>query len=127
MARNHSKRKAEAYQALASINQHFEAIAQHVHDLGQTGFFRVRKMNVLAGFVRELQAHISHDVVDQMHTIEDKNMFELEKSRREWEEYLDPDKAAKPKGKLEQQPQPQSEQLPAGPNGLAEGGSHAKG
>jgi hypothetical protein len=117
LARTYLKRKMQAYQALACINQHFESIAGHVFELEQMGFFRARKMRVLAGFVRELQAHISHDVVDQMHHIEDGDMYRFEQVRREWENYLDPDKAAAKQqpvnGKAE--PQPPAAQV----NGLA--------
>jgi hypothetical protein len=91
MARNHLKRKLESYQALAFINTHFEAIAGHVQNLGQKGFFRTPKMRVFHGLVRELQSQISHDLCDQMHTVEDKDMLEFGKVRIEREHYLNPD------------------------------------
>jgi hypothetical protein len=121
MARTILQRKLETYQALGCINEHFEAISRHVQDLSQMGFFRGHKMNVLAGFVRELQSHISHDITDTMHSIEDKEMYQYEQVRREWENYLDPDKTAAKQaqsvnGKVEQQPQAETT---AQVNGLA--------
>ena len=92
MARTHLRRKLETYQALACVNEHFDALSHHVHDLEQMGLFRAKKMRVFQGFIRELQSQISHDVVDQMHSIEDKDMYEYEKVRIEFENYLDPDK-----------------------------------
>lgn len=66
-------------------------------------------MKVLESFTRELQSQISHDLCDTMHLIEDKDMFEYDKLRRAWEDYLDPDRAAAKQrhinGKAEQQPQ----------------------
>jgi hypothetical protein len=116
MARTHFKRKLQTYQALACINQHFEAISRHVNDLEHMGYFRAHKMHVLAAFVRELQSQISHDVVDRMHSIEDTDMFEYDKVRRQWENYLDPDRAVAKQnqsvnGKVEHQAQPET---PAG-------------
>lgn len=90
LARNHLKRKLQTYQALASINEHFDAISRHVFDLEHMGHFRIVKMRTFQGLVRELQAQISHDVCDTMHTIEDNDMFEHGKTRIEWEHSLNP-------------------------------------
>jgi hypothetical protein len=94
MARNHLRRKLETYQALACINQHFQAISHHVHALEGMGFFPGPKMRVFQGLTRELQSSISHDVCDRMHEIEDQDMFEFGKVRIEWEHYLNPDRPA---------------------------------
>ncbi len=93
MARNHLTRKLEIYQALACINEHFQAISHHVHDVAQTGFFPGKKMNVFQGLIRELQSQISHDICDRMHDMEDEHMFEFGKVRIAWENYLNPDRA----------------------------------
>lgn len=93
MARNHLKRKLVSYQSLACINEHFQAISHHVHELQQTGFFPGRKMGVFQGLTRELQSMISHDVAERMHDLEDDDMFEFGKVRIAWEHYLNPDRA----------------------------------
>ncbi len=94
MAVSHGSRKLATYRSLYHINRAFTAISRHVKILEQSGFMRVPKMRVLSGFVRELQAQISHDVVDEMHAVEDKEMFELGKLRIAWEHYLNPDRPA---------------------------------
>lgn len=94
MARNHLKRKLQTYQALASINEHFDAISRHVFDLEHMGHFRIVKMRTFQGLVRELQSQISHDVCNTMHTIEDNDMFEFGKVRVEWEHGLNPHRPA---------------------------------
>src|SRR5205823_1570075 len=104
MARNHLKRKLETYQALACINEHFQAISHHVHDLEHMGFFPGRKMHVFQGLIRELQSQISHDVCDRMHEIEDNDMFEFGKTRIAWENHLNPDRAPFTTAKPETQP-----------------------
>ncbi len=92
MARNHLTRKLETYQALACINEHFQAISHHVHDVAQTGFFPGKKMPVFQGLIRELQSMISHDIAETMHDIEDQDMFEFGKVRIAWENWLNPDR-----------------------------------
>jgi hypothetical protein len=47
------------------------------------GFFRAPKVRVFQGLIRELQSQISHDACDQMHAIEDNDMFEFGKVRIE--------------------------------------------
>lgn len=93
MARNHLKRKLETYQALACVNEHFQSISHHVHDMEHTGFFPGPKMRVFQGLIRELQSQISHDVCDRLHEMEDRDMFEFGKVRIAWENHLNPDRA----------------------------------
>src|SRR5437016_14118200 len=94
MAKNHLKRKLETYQALACINEHFQSISHHVHDMEHMGFFPGPKMHTFQGLIRELQSQISHDVCDRMHEIEDGDMFEFGKVRIAWEHHLNPDRPA---------------------------------
>ncbi len=94
MARHHLKRKLRTYQSLASINRHFEAIARHVRILEYAGFMPIIKMRVFWGYVRELQAQISHDVADNMHALEDRDCFEFGKTRIAREHYLNPQRPA---------------------------------
>ncbi|HEY6350485.1 MAG TPA: hypothetical protein VI636_13850 [Candidatus Angelobacter sp.] len=54
----------------------------------------IGKMRVFQGLIRELQALISHDVVDKMHAIEDEDSFRYGKTRINWEHHLNPDKPA---------------------------------
>ncbi len=94
MATNHVSRKLRTYQSLAHINRHFAAIAHHVKTLEEAGFMPVPKMRVFQNFIRELQSQISHDVCDNMHSVEDKDMFELGKKRIAREHYLNPERPA---------------------------------
>lgn len=94
MARNHSKRKVRTYQSLASLNHHFAAISRHVRTLEYAGFVPILKMRVFQGLVRELQALISHDVVEHMHGIEERDCFEFGKVRIGWEHRLNPERPA---------------------------------
>ncbi|HEY6350780.1 MAG TPA: hypothetical protein VI636_15375 [Candidatus Angelobacter sp.] len=94
MARGHLRRKLRTYHSLSTINHHFAAISRHVWRLEQAGFMRVDKMRVLQGLVRELQSQISHDIVDRMHALEDRDMFEFGKVRIAWEHRLNPSRPA---------------------------------
>ncbi len=91
---NHVSRKLRTYQSLAHINRHFAAISHHVKTLEEAGFMPVPKMRVFQNFIRELQSQISHDVCDNMHSVEDKDMFELGKKRIAREHYLNPERPA---------------------------------
>lgn len=94
MAKHHLKRKLQTYQSLSSLNHHFAAISRHCHILERAGFMSIYKMNVFRGLVRELQSLISHDVVDRMHEIEDRDCFEYGKTRIAWEHRLNPNRPA---------------------------------
>lgn len=88
MARNHLNRKLRTYQSLYEVNRYFRAIARHCWILEHAGFMPIHKMRVFRGLLRELQSQISHDVVDQMHHLEDDDMFRFGKTRINWEHYL---------------------------------------
>lgn len=94
MADKHFTRKLEVYQALACVNEHFHALAHHVQDLGNTGLFPGPKMPTFKGLVRELQSQVSHFVLERMHTLEHKDMFESGKTRIERDHYLNADRPA---------------------------------
>ena len=51
-------------------------------------------MRVFQNFVRELQSQISHDVCDNMHSVEDQDMFHYGKKRIAREHYLNPERPA---------------------------------
>lgn len=92
MARHHLRRKLRTYQSLSSINQHFIAIARHCWQLEQAGFMPIAKMRVFQGLARELQALISHDIVDRMHAVEDEDSFRFGRMRINWEHHLNPER-----------------------------------
>lgn len=104
MARTHLKRKLDTYQALACINQHFQAISRHVFDVQHTGFFPGKKMPVFQGLIRELQCMISHDIAETLHDLEDQDMFEFGKIRIQWEHDLNPSRPAFTVAQTETQP-----------------------
>jgi hypothetical protein len=84
--------KLRVYHSLFQINRAFLAIIHHVREIEYSGMFSIYKMGVLRDYARELQAEISHDVVDRMHEIEDSEMYRWEKTRIAREKYLDPDR-----------------------------------
>ena len=92
--RRRINRKLETYHSLFQINRAFIAIARHCQILERAGFMPMVKMRILAGLIREMQSKISHDIVDKMHGIEDKDLYEFGKIRSEWEHYLNPDRPA---------------------------------
>lgn len=94
MARTHLKRKLDTYQALACINQHFHALAHHVQELENMGFFPGPKMHAFQGLTRELQSQLSHYVTERMHSLEHQDMFEHGKVRIERDHHLNPDRPA---------------------------------
>lgn len=94
MARNHLKRKVRTYSSLATLNHHFTAISRHIRILEYAGFMPILKMRVFQGLVRELQSLISHDIVEHMHGIEDRDCFRFGKSRIAWEHHLNPERPA---------------------------------
>jgi len=94
MARHHVRRKLRIYHSLSTMNHHFAAISRHVWRLEQTGFMPAHKMNVFRGLVLELQSMISHDVVDRMHAVEDRDCFRYGQTRIAWEHHWNPDRPA---------------------------------
>src|ERR1700746_1173595 len=94
LAREHLRRKLRTYHSLSKLNHHFAAICRHVWNLEQTGFMPVPKMRVFQGLVRELQSLISHDVVDNMHAVEDRDSFRYGRIRIDWEHRLNPERPA---------------------------------
>jgi hypothetical protein len=84
--------KLRVYESLYQVNRAFLAIIHHVRVIEYSGMFSIYKMGVLRDLARELQAQISHDVVDRMHQIEDSEMYRWEKTRIAREKYLDPDR-----------------------------------
>lgn len=56
--------------------------------------FSIYKMNVLRGLARELQSHISHEITDTMHEVEDDEWFRWGKVRIAWEHHLNPERPA---------------------------------
>ncbi len=94
MAVSHGSRKLQTYRSLYHLNRAFTSISRHIGILEQCGLVRAHQMHVFSGLVRELQSRISHHVVDGMHGVEDKEMFEHSKVRISWEHYLNPDRPA---------------------------------
>ncbi len=94
MAAFHLRRKLETYRSLYQINRAFTTISRHVKTIEQSGLVRAHQLHVFSGLVHELQARISHHVVDGMQAVEDKEMFEHSKVRISWEHYLNPDRPA---------------------------------
>ena len=92
MAAYHSSRKLRTYQSLYRLNRAFSAVIHHCWLIERAGFVPIGKMRVFAGLVRELQAHISHDVVDRMHRVEDQDMFRHGQTRAHWEHHLNPER-----------------------------------
>jgi hypothetical protein len=52
------------------------------------------EMRTFNGLVRELQAQISHAVLDKMYAVEERDMFEYGKIRIAWEHHLNPGRPA---------------------------------
>jgi hypothetical protein len=94
MANKHLTKKLDTYHSLFQINRAFRAIQAHCRILEETGFLPAPKMRVFCGLSRELQSLISHDVVDKMHDIEDRDCFEYGKTRIAWEHYLNSERPA---------------------------------
>jgi hypothetical protein len=46
--------------------------------------FSIYKMNVLRGLARELQSHISHEITDKMHEVEDEEWFRWGQVKIAW-------------------------------------------
>ena len=86
--------KIRVYYSLFEINQAFQTITRQLQNLAETGLVPGMKTGTLSGFTQELQAQISHDVVDRMHEIEDAELFRWGKVRIEREHYLNPDRPA---------------------------------
>jgi hypothetical protein len=84
--------KIRVYHSLFKINRAFQIVTRHLQNLAHTGLVSGMKMGMFCGFAQELQAQISHDVVDRMHGIEDEEMYRWEQVRIEREKYLDPDR-----------------------------------
>lgn len=80
--------KFTAYSSLYHVNRAFRAIVAHCYILEKTNMFRPGQMRVLRGLARELQAQISHDITDLMHSVEDDEMHRWEKVRIAREKYL---------------------------------------
>ena len=94
MARHHLSRKLRTYQALYRLNEAFAAITRQCWQLQNAGFLPADKLQVLRGFVLELQSQITHDVCDKMHEVEDADMFRFGQVRIAREHYLNPEKPA---------------------------------
>ena|SRR5579863_3040960 len=92
MAGYHHTKKLKTYRSLYKLNHHFNAAVRHCWQLERAGFMPILKIKVFRGLLRELQAQISESVVDRMHTIEDRDMFEFGKTRIAWEHHLNPER-----------------------------------
>jgi hypothetical protein len=84
--------KLHVYDSLSRINWAFTAINRHLHRVEHSGMFSIYKMNVLRGLARELQSHISHEITDKMHEVEDEEWFRWGQVKIAWEHHLNPDK-----------------------------------
>lgn len=94
MAGYHHTKKLRTYRSLYRVNHHFNAIVRHCWTLEKAGFMPILKMKIFRGLVRELQALISHDAVEHMHSIEERDCFEFGKTRIAWEHHLNPERPA---------------------------------
>jgi hypothetical protein len=92
MAAHHSSRKVRTYQSLYRLNRAFATVTRHCWLIERAGLMPIVQMRVFADLARELQAHISHAVVDRMHGIEDEDMFHFGKTRIRWEHHLNPER-----------------------------------
>ena len=94
MAAYHLKRKLRTYQGLSRINQAFARIARQCWIVEQAGIIPAARMRVLKDLVLELQSQISHEIVDKMHAVEDKDSFRFGKTRIAWEHHLNSERPA---------------------------------
>ena len=94
MAANHSRRKVRTYESLYRLNRAFAVISRQCWILERAGFLPIVQMRVYGDLARELQAQISHAVLDKMYGVEEADMFRFGKARISWEHYLNPDRPA---------------------------------
>lgn len=94
MAANHLKRKTRTYRSLYVLNKSLETAARQCWILERAGLMPIVQMRVFADLARELQAQISHAVLDKMYGIEERDMFRFGKTRIAWEHELNPARPA---------------------------------
>lgn len=90
MAAHHLKRKTRTYRSLHTLNDAFDIVSRQCWLLEQLGLMPIVQMRTFNGLVRELQAQISHSVIDKMNEVEEEDMFRFGKTRIRWEHYLNP-------------------------------------
>lgn len=94
MAANHSSRKVRTYRSLYRLNRAFAVVTRQCFLLERAGLMPIVQMRVYADLARELQAQISHAVLDKMYGVEEADMFRFGKTRSNWEHELNPARPA---------------------------------
>ena len=90
MAAHHLKRKTRTYRSLHTLNHAFDIVSRQCWMLEYLGFMPIAQMRTFNGLVRELQAQISHAVIDKMNGVEERDRFHFGKTRIAWEHHLNP-------------------------------------
>lgn len=90
MAAHHLKRKTRTYRSLYVLNRSLDTAARQCWILERAGLMPIVKMRIFHDLVRELQAQISHSVLDRMYGVEDEDAFRFGKTRSNWEHELNP-------------------------------------
>ena len=94
MAAFHHSRKIKTYRSLNRINRCFHQIVKECWTLEKAGFMPIVHMGVHRGFVRELQANLSREILSAMLRQENRDSFEFGKVRIDREHHLNPDRPA---------------------------------
>lgn len=91
MAGKYLRRKLRTYKALYEPNRDFAALSRDLWGLFHGNFVRHDKLDIYQDLLVELQCQISHDVVEKMDSIEERDMYHYGKTRVLWDHFLNPE------------------------------------